>query len=240
MAKARRRPQIQQPTLELVPDRPSFIPPPPLRPQTEAQRRLLSSLRSNVLTISHGSAGTGKTYVALSVAAEMLQAHKVERLIITRPMLGVDDEDLGALPGDTLEKLAPWCLPMLDILEERLGKTFVEYLMKVDRIRISPLAYMRGSSFKNAFVFCTEAQNTSQAQVKMLLTRVGEDTKICLEGDPRQTDRRGCNGLEDAVTRLNDLDGVGVIEFERADVVRSNFCRRVLDRYEGWLAPSIS
>lgn len=231
MAKPKRQ-QRPQPTLSVVPDRPAFISPPPLRPQTEAQRRLLSSLRANTLTVVHGSAGTGKTYVTLSMAAELLQANKIDRLVITRPLMGVDDEDIGALPGDLDLKLAPWCLPMLDILEERLGRTFVEYLLKVDRIRISPLAMMRGSSFKNAFVFVTEAQNMSLSQMKMFLTRIGDGTKVAVDGDPAQSDRRNLNGLTDAIARLQDLPGVGIVEFTREDVVRSDFCRKVLDRYE--------
>jgi phosphate starvation-inducible protein PhoH and related proteins len=235
MAKPKRQSQGHAnlpPNLSLVPDRPCFIPPPTLRAQTEPQRRLISSLRNNTLTIATGPAGVGKTYVALSVAADMLQNHTVDRLVITRPLMGVDDEDIGALPGDLETRLAPWCLPMLDVLEERLGSTFVTYLLKTDRIRISPLAMMRGSSFKNAFVFVTEAQNLSVAQTKMFLTRVGTDSKVCVDGDPLQSDRRNMNGLQDAITRLIDLNNVGIVEFTREDVVRSAFCRSVLDRYE--------
>lgn len=232
MGRPKLKPRQQQPNLSVVPDRPAFISPAPLRPQTEAQRRLLSSLRANTLTVVHGSAGTGKTYVTLSMAAELLQSNKIDRLVITRPLMGVDDENLGALPGDLETRLAPWCLPMLDILEERLGRTFVEYLLKVDRIRISPLAMMRGSSFKNAFVFVTEAQNMSLAQMKMFLTRIGDGTKVAVDGDPAQSDRRNLNGLTDAIARLQDLPGVGIVEFTRGDVVRSDFCRKVLERYE--------
>lgn len=233
MAKPKRQPQAQrQPDLSIVPDRPCFIQPTTLRPQTEAQRLLMSSLRANTLTLVSGPAGTGKTYVSLAIAAQMLQENQIERIIITRPMVGVDEQDLGALPGNVDEKLAPWMLPSLDVLVERLGKSFVDYLMKVDRIRVSPLALMRGSSFKDSFLFITETQNATVKQIKMLLTRVGDNTRVCVEGDPNQSDLRGPNGLQDAITRLNDLPHVGIVEFDRNDVVRSAFCKAVLERYE--------
>lgn len=238
MAKASRRNRVQvKPQLELVttqPDRKAFIAPPPLRPQTEAQRLLLSSLRSNTLTLSKGSAGVGKTYVALSYAADLIKNHAIERIILTRPLVGVGGEErlIGALPNDLMAKMAPWVLPMLDCLEERLGKTHVEYLIGHDKLRVAPLAFMRGSSFTDTFVHCTESQNCTPEQVKMLLTRIGGGSKVCVEGDPRQSDLRGTNGLDDAIGRLQDLHGVGVVTFTRADVVRSGFCQQVLERYE--------
>jgi phosphate starvation-inducible protein PhoH and related proteins len=234
-AMAKPKPKRQyQPALSIVPDtHPQHTPAPSaLRAQTESQRVLMSSLRSNTLSIVSGPAGTGKTYVSLAIAAQMLQERRIDRLVITRPMIGCDDDDIGILPGTVLEKVSPWCLPMLDVLEDRLGASFVQYLIGADRIRISPLALMRGSSFSRTFLFVTEAQNATPKQVKMLLTRVGEGTTVVLEGDLAQTDLRQANGLQDAITRLTDLDGVGVVEFTREDVVRSAFCRSVLDRYE--------
>lgn len=234
MAKARMR--RQQPDTSQPIDQPKakFTPPPPLRPLTEAQRHFLSSLRSNTLTLSKGSAGTGKTYVALSYAAQLLHAHEIERLILTRPLVGVDGEDekIGALPGELGEKMQFWAMPMLDVLEARLGPGEVQYMLRHDRIRVVPMAYLRGSSFDDTFIHCTEAQNTTPTQLKMLLTRVGERTKVCVDGDPYQSDLRRANGLEDAITRLEGMSGVGVISFTRDDVVRSGFCQQVLDRYE--------
>jgi phosphate starvation-inducible PhoH-like protein len=206
----------------------------PLVPQTEAQRLFLSSLRNNVCTLVKGSAGAGKTYVALAYAAELLQKHDIERIILTRPLVGVEGEEakIGALPGTLQEKLQFWAMPMVDVLIERLGKGAFDYYLQHDRIRIVPLAYLRGSSFDNTFIHCTEAQNTTPTQIKMLLTRVGESTQVVLDGDPLQSDLKKLNGLDDAFERLTDLDAVGSVVFTRDDVVRSGFCQQVLDKYE--------
>ena len=206
----------------------------PLVPQTEAQRCFLSSLRSNTLTIVRGSAGTGKTYVALAYAAELLRDHEIERIILTRPLIGVDGEEskIGALPGTLQEKLQFWAMPMVDVLVERLGKGAFDYFLQHDKIRIVPLAYLRGSSFNDCYIHCTEAQNTSPSQIKMLLTRVGENAQVVLDGDPQQSDLKKLNGLEDACARLEDMVDVGVVTFTRDDVVRSGFCQNVLARYE--------
>jgi phosphate starvation-inducible PhoH-like protein len=237
MAKAKK----QQPRVQYVQDQSQYVPEPrakgnmsPLAPKTEAQYYFMESLRKNTLTLVHGSAGTGKTFVALTHAADLLRDKKIDKLILTRPLVGVDDEDskIGALPGDLDEKLAMWAMPMMDILNERLGKGFVDYLRKADRIRIVPMAYLRGTTFDNCFIHCTEAQNTSVNQVKMLLTRVGLNTSVVLDGDPAQSDLRRANGLMDAIDRLEDLPGVGVVMFTREDVVRSGFCQDVLYRYE--------
>ena len=226
-----------QPALELVtPELPHqrFTPPPPLRPRTEAQRLLLSSLRANTLTLVKGSAGTGKTYVPLAYAADLLRANEIERLILTRPLVAVEDEDdkVGALPGELEQKMMFWAMPMMDVLEERLGKSYVKCLMRADRIRVAPMAFLRGASLNDAFIHCTEAQNSTPKQLKMLLTRMGEGSKICIDGDTSQSDLRGANGLEDAISRMATKSGVGFVEFGRADVVRSGFCQQVLDWYD--------
>ena len=237
MAKAKQKTRVavdlrlvETPQLPL----PSKKPAAPLVPQTEAQRCFLSSLRSNTLTIVRGSAGAGKTYVALSYAAELLRDHEIERIILTRPLVGVDGEEskIGALPGTLQEKLQFWAMPMVDVLIERLGKGAFDYFLQHDKIRIVPLAYLRGSSFNDCFIHCTEAQNTSPSQIKMLLTRVGENAQVVLDGDPQQSDLKKLSGLEDACARLEDMVDVGVVTFTRDDVVRSGFCQNVLARYE--------
>ena len=237
MAKAKQKTRVavdlrlvETPQLPL----PSKKPAAPLVPQTETQRCFLSSLRSNTLTIVRGSAGTGKTYVALAYAAELLRDHEIERIILTRPLVGVDGEEskIGALPGTLQEKLQFWAMPMVDVLIERLGKGAFDYFLQHDKIRIVPLAYLRGSSFNDCFIHCTEAQNTSPSQIKMLLTRVGENAQVVLDGDPQQSDLKKLNGLEDACARLEDMVDVGVVTFTRDDVVRSGFCQNVLARYE--------
>lgn len=226
-----------QPDLALVtPDltHQRFTPPPPLRPRTESQRPLLSSLRVNTLTLVKGSAGAGKTYVPLAYAADLLRANEIERLILTRPLVGVEDEDdkVGALPGELEQKMMFWAMPMMDVLEERLGKSHVKCLMRADRIRVAPMAFLRGASLKDAFIHCTEAQNSTPKQLKMLLTRVGEGSKICIDGDTSQPDLSGTNGLEDVIRRARGKPGVGFVEFGREDVVRSGFCQQVIDWYE--------
>ena len=237
MAKAKHKTRVAV-DLRLVetpqPPLPSKKPAAPLVPQTEAQRCFLSSLRSNTLTIVRGSAGTGKTYVALAYAAELLRDHEIERIILTRPLIGVDGEEskIGALPGTLQEKLQFWAMPMVDVLIERLGKGAFDYFLQHDKIRIVPLAYLRGSSFNDCFIHCTEAQNTSPSQIKMLLTRVGENAQVVLDGDPQQSDLKKLSGLEDACARLEDMVDVGVVTFTRDDVVRSGFCQNVLARYE--------
>lgn len=226
-----------QPALELVtPELPHqrFTPPPPLRPRTESQRLLLSSLRANTLTLVKGSAGTGKTYVPLAYAADMLRTHEIDRLILTRPLVGVEDEDdkIGALPGELEQKMMFWAMPMMDVLEERLGRSQVQALVRGDRIRVAPMAFLRGASLNDAFIHCTEAQNSTPKQMKMLLTRVGEGSKTCIDGDVSQSDLNVASGLEDVIQRASGKRGVGLVEFGRADVVRSDFCQQVLDWYD--------
>lgn len=225
------QPDLALVTPELTHQR--FTPPPPLRPRTESQRPLLSSLRVNALTLVKGSAGTGKTYVPLAYAADLLRANEIERLILTRPLVGVEDEDdkIGALPGELEQKMMFWAMPMMDVLEERLGKSHVKCLMRADRIRVAPMAFLRGASFNDTFIHCTEAQNSTPKQLKMLLTRVGEGSKICIDGDTSQSDLSGANGLEDVIRRASGKPGVGFVEFGREDVVRSGFCQQVIDWY---------
>lgn len=217
--------------LSLAPDRPAFIPPPPFKAATERQREYRSSMRANPLTFGTGPAGTGKTFVTLAYAAELLQSNQIQRLVLVRPLVETG-EHLGALPGSLEEKVGPFLMPMLDILYERMGVSFVKYLIGIDRIRVSPLAYMRGSTFKDAFVILTEAQNTSPKQMEMFTTRIGEDAHVVIEGDVRQSDVKGTNGLTDAIERLTHLGQVGHVEFSTSDVVRSGLCQEIVECYE--------
>lgn len=203
----------------------------PLKLLTEAQRVYANSIKTNTLTLVTGAAGAGKTYIALSLAADMLQDREVDRIVLVRPLVEAG-EKIGALPGDLSLKLEPWALAMTDILRERLGPSYVDCLLKQDKIRVAPLTYLRGSTFKDAFVLLTEAQNCTPSQMKLFLTRIGNDAKIVVDGDPTQSDIRGANGLEDAIHRLDDLKGVGVVEFTRDDVVRSGLCQAIVERYE--------
>lgn len=231
---------------ELVVDNEAFEPntpkltkkPKPLSALTEAQSQLIFQIQTKDITLVTGPAGTGKTYVAAGIAAEMLSDKQIDKIIITRPMVSCG-EDMGFLPGEKEEKYAPWVAPIMDVLEERLGKSYVEYLIKSKRIITSPLQFMRGSSLRDAFIICDEAQNITPEQMKMFLTRIGEGSKMVIDGDMKQSDlvdKRGIkqtSGLEDAVFRLKKIPEIGFVEFTREDIVRHGITRKILDAYEG-------
>lgn len=204
----------------------------PLKPRTAAQKRYISAIRNNMLTFGIGPAGTGKSYCAGALAADALESGQIERIIITRPAVEAG-ENLGFLPGDLDEKFAAYIDAFRDILNERLGAGTVNYCLRHGRIVAAPLAYMRGKTFKeDTFVILDEAQNTSPSQMKMFLTRIGDDCKVVVNGDIRQSDIKGANGLADAIERVSGLPGVHVHEFERHDIVRSGLVRDLMDRYE--------
>ncbi len=204
----------------------------PLEPRTKSQKQYMCAIKNHCLTFGIGPAGTGKSYCATAMAAEALAAGRIERIILTRPAVEAG-EQLGHLPGDLNEKFSVYIDPFRDILVERLGKGAVDYNLRHGRIVAAPLAFMRGKTFgDDAFVILDEAQNTSIAQMKMFLTRIGEDCKVVVNGDINQSDIRGQNGLADAIYRLQGLASVKIHEFERSDIVRSGLVRQVIDRYE--------
>lgn len=204
----------------------------PLRAKTQSQQEYISAINRHALTFGIGPAGTGKSYCAGALAAEALESGRIERIILTRPAVE-SGESLGFLPGDLDEKFSVYIDAFRDILNERLGAGTVDYCLRHGRIVAAPLAYMRGKTFNSkTFVILDEAQNTSVAQMKMFLTRIGEDCKVVINGDVNQSDIRGPNGLADAVARLSDLPNVYVHEFAREDIVRSGLVRDIIDRYE--------
>ena len=193
-------------------------------PKTDNQGKLIKAITESSQVIVFGPAGTGKTYVTATLASDMYLTKKIEKIVITRPMVSVG-KDIGILPGELLDKVAPWALPVLDILIKHLGKATVEIALKSGNIEIAPLALMRGRSFDDAFIICDEAQNVTTAELKMLLTRVGEDTTIVLNGDVQQTDLKGDSGLVTItnVAKKHKIP-VPVIEFNLDDIVRSDIC----------------
>lgn len=205
----------------------------PVEARTEAQGHYLIAMDSFDLTFGVGPAGTGKTYVCGARAAEALEGGEASKIVITRPAREAGEE-LGFLPGDESEKYAPYIQPFRDVLEERMGKSKVEYLLKTGVIEAAPLAYMRGRSFKDAWVILDEAQNTTPEQMKMFLTRIGDNSKVIVNGDPRQKDVRGESGLQDAIHRVGHLSRVRVVEFGREDVVRSGLVQDIVEAYEGF------
>lgn len=204
----------------------------PLEAKNPAQQKYINAIKSNCLTFGIGPAGTGKSYCAAAIAADALQSGRIERIILTRPAVEAG-ENLGFLPGDVDEKFAVYIEAFRDCLNDRLGSGAVDYFLRHGRIVAAPLAFMRGKTFgADSFVILDEAQNTSVSQMKMFLTRIGEDCKVVVNGDVDQSDIRGKNGLADAVGRVRGLPDVHVHGFERDDIVRSGLVRHLMDRYE--------
>src|SRR6202012_5649537 len=183
------------------------------RPRSPAQSAYLDLMRENPLVFGFGPAGTGKTYLAAAFAAHMLHQRRVERLILSRPALEAG-ERLGFLPGDLKEKIDPYLRPLYDALFDVLGEQTTR-LMEQGIIEVAPLAFMRGRTLTRAFVILDEAQNTSSAQMKMMLTRLGEDSQMVVTGDPSQSDLPGgrAEGLAEALAILEGVEGVGKASF---------------------------
>jgi phosphate starvation-inducible PhoH-like protein len=203
----------------------------PLEAKTDNQQKFMNAVEAFKLIFATGPAGTGKTYLAGAMAADAILEKRTEKIIITRPAVEAG-EQLGFLPGEVEEKYAPYLAPFLDVLNERLGKGRVEYMMKSGQIEAAPLAYMRGRTFKEAWVILDEAQNTTPAQMKMFLTRIGYNCKVLVSGDVMQKDISGESGLVDAVRRLSFIPSVKVIQFTADDIVRSGLVQEIVDAYE--------
>lgn len=202
----------------------------PLQAQTEAQGHYILSIQSNIITFGIGPAGTGKTYIAATMAADALLNGDVSKIVVTRPACEAG-ESLGHLPGEISEKFEPYFAPVRAVLDRRLGKSHVESLLRSKRIEVMPLAYMRGATFDDSFVILDEAQNTTPGQMKLFLTRIGEYSKVVVDGDIDQTDLKGENGLSDAMRRMTGVKGVGRVDFTTDDIVRSGIAREVVLAY---------
>jgi phosphate starvation-inducible PhoH-like protein len=184
------------------------------------QQKLLQAIADHHLTIAIGPAGTGKTYLAVSAAVEALEAGTIERIVLSRPAIEAG-ESLGYLPGDMMEKMAPYLRPLYDCLSDRLGSKRLRALMAEGEIEIAPIGYMRGRTLNNAFVVIDEAQNCTYAQMKMILTRLGWHSTMVITGDPHQTDLLdGMSGLADVARRLEAVTGIAVVRLEDRDIVR--------------------
>jgi phosphate starvation-inducible PhoH-like protein len=191
-----------------------------IQPRSPNQQRLLTAIADHSLTLAIGPAGTGKTYLAVSAAVEALEAGRIERIVLSRPAIEAG-ESLGYLPGDMMEKMAPYLRPLYDCLTDRLGGKRLRALMAEGEIEIAPIGYMRGRTLNNAFVVIDEAQNCTYAQMKMLLTRLGWHSTMVITGDPDQSDLLpGMSGLSDIAHRLEVLPGIAVVRLEDRDIVR--------------------
>jgi len=179
-----------------------------------------------------GPAGTGKTLLAVQVAVKQFKEGKIDKIIVTRPAVSVD-EDLGHLPGTLEEKMAPWTRPIFDVLREYFHAKEIEGMISEGIIEIAPLAYMRGRTFKNSFILADEMQNATPNQMKMLLTRLGSGSQMAVTGDLAQADRINDNGLIDFVNQLENRDAtrLDIVRFERGDVERHDAVKEVLEIY---------
>ena len=187
---------------------------------------------STSIVLAIGPAGTGKTMLAVQFGVKLFQEGKVDRIVVTRPAVSVD-EDLGFLPGDLNEKMAPWTRPIFDVLGEYYQQKDIAAMLEEGVIEISPPAYMRGRTFKNAYIIADEMQNATQNQMKMLLTRLGENSKMVVTGDLNQADRLRDNGLLDFVGKIEGkrLSHIDVVQFDHKDIERHDAVREVLEVY---------
>lgn len=200
---------------------------------TVNQRKLVDLMAKNDMVFAVGPAGTGKTYTGVALAVKALKEKQVKRIILTRPAVEAG-ENLGFLPGDMKEKLDPYMQPLYDALRDMIPhETLTSYIEK-GTVQIAPLAFMRGRTLDNAFVILDEAQNTTHAQMKMFLTRMGKNAKFMITGDPGQIDlpRRVISGLKEALLVLKDIKGIGMVYLDDKDVIRHKLVKQVIDAYK--------
>lgn len=193
----------------------------------------LTDPETDIVMVS-GPAGTGKTYLAMLAAINAMRHGECDKILLTRPAVAVDDEKHGFLPGDLNSKMEPWVRPLFDVLREFYSTNELEYMLKEQIIEITPLAYCRGRNFKHSYIILDEAQNATPSQIKMLLTRIGENSKIIITGDVEQTDRQTLdNGLLDLKHRLamKPVKGMTACEFDKKDIRRHYIIEHILDMY---------
>ena len=204
-----------------------------IKPKTLGQKRYVDSIRKNLVTFGIGPAGTGKTYLAVALAAFYLKNREVERIILTRPAVEAG-EKLGFLPGDLQEKIDPYLRPLYDALADMFGYDQFQKMIDRNIIEVAPLAYMRGRTLEESFIILDEAQNTTREQMKMFLTRMGNHSRVVVNGDATQIDLvdRRMSGLTEAEKILKDVRGVGMVYFSDDDVVRHDMVGRIIRAYE--------
>lgn len=204
-----------------------------VRPRTPGQAQLVVALWESELVFCSGPAGTGKTYLAVAAAVAALKAGRVRKIVLARPAVEAG-ESLGFLPGDLQAKINPYLRPLLDALHEMMDREMIRRYTEEDLIEVIPLAYMRGRTLNEAYMILDEAQNTSVAQMKMFLTRMGNGSRIAVSGDTTQIDLppHTKSGLVDALERLRSIPGIAAIELTNADIVRHPLVQRIVDAYE--------
>ena len=202
-------------------------------PRSKKQKEYVRSLKTNQITISLGPAGTGKTYLAVAVALTMLLEKKVERIILSRPAVEAG-ERLGFLPGDMKDKIDPYLRPLYDSLYDLLDYDIIQRKIESGAIEIAPLAFMRGRTLKNSFAILDEAQNATETQIKMFLTRIGENSKLVVNGDPSQVDlpNKNQSGLIKSQVILKSIKEISIINFDHQDVMRHPLVTKIIEAYQ--------
>lgn len=207
----------------------------PIKARTDNQRRLVEAYEQNDMIFAVGPAGTGKTYLSIALAVKALKEKTAKKIILSRPAVEAG-EKLGFLPGDMKDKIDPYLQPLYDALEDMLPQVKLQDMMEKHVIQIAPLAFMRGRTLSDAVVILDEAQNTTPAQIRMFLTRMGWNTKMIITGDMTQIDlpHSQRSGLIEALHILNKVEGIGVVNLDRSDIVRHKLVTRIVNAYENY------
>ena len=205
----------------------------PIKPRSENQKRLVDAYMENDMVFAVGPAGTGKTYLSIALAVKALKERTAKKIILSRPAVEAG-EKLGFLPGDMKDKIDPYLQPLYDALEDMLPQVKLQDMMEKHQIQIAPLAFMRGRTLSDAVVILDEAQNTTPAQLRMFLTRMGWNTKMIITGDTSQIDlpHSQKSGLIEALHLLSDIEGIGVVRLDKNDIVRHKLVTRIVNAYE--------
>lgn len=204
-----------------------------LLPKNKAQEKYIDALENPNINIvfGHGYAGSGKTYLATLYAIQCLKQGTIAKVVITRPNVAVDDKDIGFLPGDILKKMSPWTKPILDVFEEYYSTKEIAQLIEENVIELVPMAYLRGRTFKNSIILLDEAQNTTASSMLSALTRIGENSKMIVTGDTKQSDRGKINGLSDFLGRFTENDHIAVCYFDKKSIERHQIITDILKLY---------